>query len=253
MAAGEYLLGVVGYFTGRLAVADQRLTAAIDRLGAVDSRLLGRQVGRLPVLAAHNFRALVRSLRGDPVAARRAIRDAELLAERLDDPYGRANAALFAAWTGVQERDVPMVRAAAARCQEIGAANGMPHFVATGGFFREWAAARGGAPDRLAAMRAAVEGIYRPGLRATRTVTFTAMAEAYLAAGDRDTAAALAQEGLAVVDRLGETVFAAELHRIRGIARDDPAALAAGARLAEEQGAELLLARFPPQLDGRSS
>ena len=253
VAAGEYLLGVVGYFTGRLAVADQRLTAAIDRLGAVDSRLLGRQVGRLPVLAAHNFRALVRSLRGDPVAARRAIRDAELLAERLDDPYGRANAALFAAWTGVQERDVPMVRAAAARCQEIGAANGMPHFVATGGFFREWAAARGGAPDRLAAMRAAVEGIYRPGLRATRTVTFTAMAEAYLAAGDRDTAAALAQEGLAVVDRLGETVFAAELHRIRGIARDDPAALAAGARLAEEQGAELLLARFPPQLDGRSS
>ncbi|WP_431882681.1 BTAD domain-containing putative transcriptional regulator [Micromonospora gifhornensis] len=252
VAAGEYLLGVIGYFTGRLDKADQRLTAAIDRLGAVDSRLLGRQVGRLPVLAAHNFRALVRSLRGDPVAARRDIRDAELLAERLDDPYGRANAALFAAWTGLQERDVPMVRAAAARCQEIGAANGMPHFVATGGFFREWADARGGAPERLAAMRVAVEGIYRPGLRATRTVTFTAMAEAYLAAGDRDTAAALAQDGLTVVDRLGETVFAAELHRIRGIARDDPAALAAGARLAEEQGAELLLARFPPQLGGQS-
>ncbi|TCB96859.1 transcriptional regulator [Micromonospora zingiberis] len=245
VAAGDYLLGVVGYFTGRLPAADQRLTAAIDRLRVVDRRLLGRQVGRLPVLAAYNFRALVRSLRGDRIAARRDIQDAELLAEELDDPYGRANAALFAAWMGMQERDVPTVRAAAARCREIGATNGMPHFVATGGFFLEWAAARAGAPDRLPAMRAAVEGIYRPGLRATRTVTLSGMAEAYLAAGDRDTAAALAEEGLAVVDRLGESVLAAELHRVRGVARDDPAALVAGARLAAEQGAGLLLARFP--------
>ncbi|RIV39183.1 AfsR/SARP family transcriptional regulator [Micromonospora radicis] len=247
VAAGAYLLGVVGYFTGRLDVADQRLTAAIDRLRTLDTRLLGRQVGRLPVLAAYNFRALVRSLRGDPVAARRDIRDAERLAEQLDDPYGRANAALFAAWLGMQERDVSTVRSAATRCRDIGAANGMPHFVATGEFFGEWAAARGGATDRLAAMRAAAEAIYRPGLRATRTVTFSGMAEAYLAAGDRETAAALARQGLAVVDRLGETVLAAELHRVRGLARDDPAALATGARLAADQGAGLLLARFPPR------
>ncbi|MEV6693554.1 BTAD domain-containing putative transcriptional regulator [Micromonospora sp. NPDC051196] len=253
VAAGEYLLGVVDYFTGRLGGADERLTAAIDRLRTLDPQLLGRQVGRLPVLAAYNFRALARSLRGDRVAARRDIRAAELLAEQLDDPYGRANAALFAAWTGLQERDVPTVRAAATRCQEIGATNGMPHFVTTGGFFLEWAAARDGAPERLAAMRAAAEGIYRPGLRATRTVTFSAMAEAYLAAGDRDTAAALAEEGLVVVDRLGETVLAAELHRVRGLARDDPAALATGARLAADQGAGLLLARFPEPLTGCST
>ncbi|MFG2062375.1 BTAD domain-containing putative transcriptional regulator [Micromonospora sp. NPDC048871] len=253
VAAGEYLLGVVGYFTGRLEVAEDRLTAAIDRLRGVDTRQLGRQVGRLPVLAAHNFRALVRSLRGDPVAARRDIRDAELLAEQTDDLYGRANAALFAAWMGLQEREVPTVRAAADRCREIGAAHGMPHFVATGEFFLEWAAARDGAPERLAAMRAAAEGIYRPGLRATRTVTYGGMAEAYLAAGDRDTAAELAREGLTVADRLGETVFAAELHRVRGLAREDPAALATGARLAAEQGAGLLLARFPPPLNGFST
>ncbi len=244
-AAGEYLLGVVDYFRGPLPAADQRLTSAIDRLRAVDPRLLGRQVGRLPILAAYNFRALVRSLRGDPAAARRDIADAELLAERLDDPYGRANAAMYAAWAGMQEHDVEAVRAAALRCRDVGAANGLPHFVATGGFFLEWAAARSGEHDRLPAMRAAAEGIYRPGLRATRTVTVSAMAEAYLAAGDPVTAVELADEGLAVVDRLGESVFAAELHRVRGIALDDPAALATGARLAAEQGSNLLLARFP--------
>ncbi|MGC5031279.1 BTAD domain-containing putative transcriptional regulator [Micromonospora sp. DT229] len=253
VAAGEYLLGVVGYFTGRLEVAEERLTAAIDRLRGVDARQLGRQVGRLPVLAAHNFRALVRSLRGDPEAARRDIRDAELLAEQVDDLYGRANAALFAAWMGLQEREVPIVRAAATRCREIGAAHGMPHFVATGEFFLEWAAARDGAPERLAAMRAAAEAIYRPGLRATRTVTYGGMADAYLAAGDHDTAAELAREGLAVADRFGETVFAAELHRVRGLAREDPAALATGARLAADQGAGLLLARFPPPFNGFST
>ncbi|PZG16717.1 transcriptional regulator [Micromonospora craterilacus] len=244
-AAGEYLLGVVDYFTGSLPAADRRLTAAVDRLRAVDPRLLGRQVGRLPVLAAYNFRALVRSLRGDPDAARRDIADAEQLAEELNDPYGRANAALYAAWMGMQERDVTAVRAAAQRCRDVGAANGLPHFVTTGGFFLEWAAARGGEHDRLPAMRAAADGIYRPGLRATRTVTLSAMAEAYLAAGDPVTAAALAEEGLAVTDRLGESVFAAELHRIRGIAHHDPAALATGARLAADQGNNLLLARFP--------
>ncbi|TDB86376.1 transcriptional regulator, partial [Micromonospora fluostatini] len=246
-AAGAYLLGVVDYFTGRLPAADRRLTVAVDRLRAVDLRLLNRQVGRLPVLAAYNFRALVRSLRGDADAARRDIADAERLAEALDDLYGRANAALFGAWMGMQERDVPTVRAAAQRCREIGAANGMPHFVATGTFFLEWAAARGGDHDRLPVMRAAAEGIYRPGLRATRTVTFSGMAEAYLAAGDPATAAVLAEEGLAVVADLGEAVFAAELHRVRGIARDDPAALATGARIAADQGSGLLLARFPAE------
>ncbi|MEV6814965.1 BTAD domain-containing putative transcriptional regulator [Micromonospora sp. NPDC051296] len=244
-AAGEYLLGAVDYFTGSLPAADRWLTAAVDRLRAVDPRLLGRQVGRVPALAAYNFRALVRSLRGDPDAARRDIADAELLAEELNDPYGRANAALYAAWMGMQEQDVTAVRAAAHRCRDVGAANGLPHFVTTGAFFLEWAAARSGEHDRLPAMRAAAEGIYRPGLRATRTVTLSAMAEAYLTAGDPVTAAALAEEGLAVTDRLGESVFAAELHRIRGIAHDDPAALATGARLAADQGSNLLLARFP--------
>ncbi|MFI7023904.1 BTAD domain-containing putative transcriptional regulator [Micromonospora sp. NPDC049900] len=244
-AAGEYLRGVVGYFTGALVEADRRLTAAVDRLRTVDPDLLGRQVGRLPVLAAYNFRALVRSLRGAGEDARRDIAEAERLAERLADPYGRANAALFAAWMGMQERDVAAVRAAAQRCREIGAANGMPHFVTTGGFFLEWAAARGGEHDRLPAMRAAVEGIYRPGLRATRTVTYSAMAEAYLAAGDASTAAELADEGLSVVERLGESVLAPELHRIRGIARRDPAALATGARLASAQANTLLRSRFP--------
>ncbi|MGW0432202.1 BTAD domain-containing putative transcriptional regulator [Micromonospora sp. NPDC003197] len=244
VAAGEYLLGSVGYFAGTLAAADQRLTSAIDWLRAADPRLLGQQIGRRPALAAYNFRALVRSLRGDAAAARADIANADQLAEELGDPYGRANAALYAAWMAMQEHDVDTALAAARQCRDIGAANGMPHFVATGTFFFEWAAARSGDRARLPAMRAAAEGIYRPGLRATRTVTFSAMAEAYLAAGELATAADLADEGLAVADRLGEFVFIAELHRIRGIACGDPAELVVGARIAAEQGAGLLLARF---------
>ncbi|MFD1319839.1 BTAD domain-containing putative transcriptional regulator [Micromonospora sonneratiae] len=244
VAAGEYLLGSVGYFAGNLVAADQRLTSAIDRLRAVDPQLLGQQIGRRPALAAYNFRALVRSLRGDAAAARADIADADQLAEELGDPYGRANAALYAAWMAMQEHDVDTALAAARQCREIGVANDMPHFVATGTFFFEWATARNGDRERLPAMRAAAEGIYRPGLRATRTVTISAMAEAYLAAGDSVTAAALADEGLAVAARLGESVFTAELHRVRGIACGDSAELVVGARIAAEQGAGLLLARF---------
>ncbi|WP_197289395.1 AfsR/SARP family transcriptional regulator [Saccharothrix sp. NRRL B-16348] len=242
-AAGHYLLGAVGYFTGRLAEADDHLTAAIDRLPELDPREL--RTGRTPTLATYDFRALVRSLRGDAAAARADIAAAHALAERADDPYGRANAALFAAWTAMQEHDVVTALAAARRCREIGARQHMPHFVTTGDFFAEWAAVRGGDDSRVAAMRAAREGIHRLGLRSTRTITIAAMADAHLAIGRHATAAALADEGLALAEEVGERVVTAELHRVRGLATDNPADLDTGARLAEAQGADLVRARFP--------
>ncbi|MBC8990197.1 BTAD domain-containing putative transcriptional regulator [Micromonospora chalcea] len=242
--AGEYLLGAVGYFTGRQAEAERRLSAGIERLRTVDRALLRREVGRRPVLACHNFRALVRSMRGDPVGARADIADAEALAEELDDPYGRANAALYAAWLAMQEHDVDAADAAGRRCRDIGRSTGLPHMTATGAYFLEWAAARAGDHGRLDAMRAAADGFYRPGLRSTRTITCAAMAEAYLTAGRAETAATLAEEGLAVADRFGERVVVAELHRIRGAARRDRAEWDLGARIAADQGAALLRQRF---------
>ncbi|MEU8315907.1 BTAD domain-containing putative transcriptional regulator [Micromonospora sp. NPDC048887] len=242
--AGEYLLGAVGYFTGRQAEGERRLTAGIERLRAVDRALLRREAGRRPVLACHNFRALVRSMRGDPAGAWADIAAAEALAEELDDPYGRANAALYAAWLAMQEHDVAAADAAGRRCRDIGRATGLPHMTATGAYFLEWAAARGGDHGRLDAMRAAADEFYRPGLRSTRTITLCAMAEAYLTAGRPDTAATLAGEALAVADRVGERVYVAELHRIRGAARRDRAEWDLGARIAADQGAGLLLPRF---------
>ncbi|MCE6997204.1 AAA family ATPase [Saccharothrix sp. S26] len=244
-AAGRYLLGVVGYFTGRLAEADDHLTAAIDRLRELEPRELAARVGRTPTLATYDFRALVRSLRGDADAARADIAAARALAERAEDPYGRANAALFAAWAALQEQDVAAVLAAAERCREIGARQHMPHFVTTADFYTEWAAVRGGDVSRLDALRAAREGIHRLGLRSTRTITLAAMADAHLAVGRHATASALADEGLAVAEATGERVFTAELHRVRGLANDDPADLDTGARLAEAQGCALLRVRFP--------
>ncbi|RQX23362.1 hypothetical protein DLJ57_25035, partial [Micromonospora chalcea] len=89
-----------------------------------------------------------------------------------------------------------------------------------------------------------IRASYRPGLRSTRTITCAAMAEAYLTAGRAETAATLAEEGLAVADRFGERVVVAELHRIRGAARRDRAEWDLGARIAADQGAALLRQRF---------
>ncbi|MEV0675007.1 BTAD domain-containing putative transcriptional regulator [Actinosynnema sp. NPDC050436] len=242
--AAHYLLGAAAYFTGRLAEAEDQLTTALDHL---DERLLRGQTGRTPTLAVHEFRALVRSLRGldagpDLVAARS-------LAERTDDPYGRANAELFAGWAALQEHDADAVERAAGTCRRIGAENHMTHFVTTGDFFAEWAAVRRGDASRLAALRAAADGIYRPGLRATRTITIAAVADAHLVAGHHERAAALADEGLATAREVGEQVLAAELHRVRGLAGPHPQDLATGRATAEAQGAHLLLARFPRHPD----
>ncbi|MFF5228025.1 BTAD domain-containing putative transcriptional regulator [Dactylosporangium sp. NPDC000521] len=243
-AAGPYLLGVACYFTGRLAEADEHLSTAVDRLAAVDPRHLRAQAGRTPALAAHNFRALVRSLRGLPAAALEDLDAAAALAERCDDPYGRANAALYAAWTALQEHDVPASLAAAQRCRDIGARQGMPHFVTTGDFVAAWAAVHTGTPADLATMRTTGEAIHRLGLRATRTISIAAMAEAHLAAGDRTTAAALATEGLTAAAAVGEQVLTAELLRVRGLATGNPEDLHAATHTATTQGAHLLLHRL---------
>jgi DNA-binding SARP family transcriptional activator len=231
--AGRYLRGAVAYFTGRLAAAEAFLTEAVDLLAASAPP----PPGRTPTLTVHHFRALVRSLRGDRAGAR-----ADLAATRTHpDPYGRANAALFAGWVAMQEHDVAAGHAAGLRCREVGIAENMPHFVHTGTFFVEWAAARGGDAARLPAMRAAGEGVYRLGLRSTRTITTAVMADAHLAAGDATTAAALAAGALAWAGTTGEQVLAAELHRVLGLAGGTDADLRAAAALARAQGAGLLL------------
>ncbi|MEU4806216.1 BTAD domain-containing putative transcriptional regulator [Actinosynnema sp. NPDC023587] len=237
--AAHYLLGVTAYFTGRLADADEHLTTALDHL---DERLLRGQTGRTPTLAVHEFRALVRSLRG--LDARPDLAAARALAERTGDPYGRANAELFAGWAALQEHDVPAAERAARECRRIGARGHMAHFVTTGDFFAEWAALRRGDAAGPAAVRAAADGIYRLGLRSTRTITIAAVAGAHLVAGHHERAAALADEGLGTARAVGEHVLAAELHRVRGLASGDARDLDAGRAIAEAQGAHLLLARF---------
>ncbi|WP_230686676.1 AfsR/SARP family transcriptional regulator [Catellatospora vulcania] len=248
-AAGSYLLGAACYFQGRLAEAEQHLTTSAELLSGMDARVLSREVARRPALAAYNFRALVRSLRGERVAAEADLVAAAALAERLDDAYGRANARLYAAWLQLQELDAPAGHAAALRFRELGLAHGMPHFVTTAEVFAAWAAVYGGDAAQRPRMRAAYESLYRLGLRATRTVTLSAMANAHLAVGDRDGAAELAAEGLALAERTGERVLLAELLRVRAVATGEPEGLRAAAAVAAEQGARLLAARVAASVE----
>ncbi|MBB4909195.1 BTAD domain-containing putative transcriptional regulator [Actinophytocola algeriensis] len=238
---GHYLRGVVAYFTGRLATAESFLDRALALLAAAGPV----PPARTPTLTVHHFRALTRSLRGDHAGAEADLAEARAAM----DPHGRANAALFAGWVALQEQDADAGRVAGLRCHAVGVEENMPHFVHTGEFFTEWAAARGGDPGRLAAMRAAGAGVYRLGLRSTRTITAAAMADAYLAAGDTATAARLADEALTRSGTTGERVLAAELHRVRGVATRDPADLRTAAGLAAAQGAGLLSERVAADLN----
>lgn len=241
-AAGHYLLGSTGYFLGRLAEAEAHLSTSADLLSTMDPARLRQEVARRPALAAYNFRALVRSLRGDPVGAAADLDAASALAEMLDDPYGRANAWLYAAWRQLHEMNANAGRAAGQRCRDLGEAQGMPHFVAIGGLFEALAGVgdEGGATR----LRTAYETLYRLGLRATRTVTLGAMANAHLAVGDLAGAARLAAEGLQVAAATGERVAVAELLRVRAVATGERTGLAEAAAVAADQGATLLIERI---------
>ena len=164
--AGEYLLGVVGYFTGRPAEGERRLTAAIDRLRtrSIGGCCAGRSGGVRCWAATTSGRWSARCAATPPAPGRTSPTPRRSPRSWTTRTAGRTRRSTPPGW---RCRNTTSTRPSAAgrRCRDIGRATGLPHMMATGAFFIEWAAARGGDHGRLEAMRAAGEEIYRPGLR----------------------------------------------------------------------------------------
>ncbi|WSG48160.1 AAA family ATPase [Dactylosporangium sp. NBC_01737] len=243
-AAGPYLLGVVCYFTGRLAAADGHLTAAADRLAAFDPRHLrgaggpdaGARRVQLPGPGAVPARRPRRGPRrprrglGARGGLRRPVRPGQRRPVRgLDRPAGARRRRGSGRGPALPRGRHPAGHAALRHHRRLRGRVG-------GGARR-----RARRPRRDAGGR---RGDPRP--RAARDPY-------HLDRRDGGRAPRCRRPGHRRPARhgrprrgggRGERVLTAELRRVRGLATGDPDDVRAGAAIAADQGARLLLDRI---------
>jgi tetratricopeptide (TPR) repeat protein len=107
----------------------------------------------------------------------------------------------------------------------IASAHNLAQFRAFGMFFDGWARVESGAPGGLDGMRGGVDSLRAQNILIFDGLVKIALARTEAEAGDPSRAAAILDEALATVDRLGHRAFEAELHRWRGeiLLKQDPA------------------------------
>ncbi|MDX6739395.1 BTAD domain-containing putative transcriptional regulator [Actinocorallia sp. A-T 12471] len=243
--AGAYATGCTAVLRGDLHRAKERLEEAVagDLSGPP-----GSFRSRAAVMA-RSFLGLALATRGETARARAVEAETERFALATGDPYDRASAAHFRAWTAFTELDRERTGQAAARALELCADGGFAQLEGLAGSLLAWSRADDAAGFALLRERAGYS-YASLSMRATSTVMHAEMGEALLRLGDPAAALAEVDRGLAFADATGEDYVRADLLHLRGAALaalgDVDAArsvLEEAAALARRQGAVLFAAR----------
>jgi class 3 adenylate cyclase/predicted ATPase len=241
--AGHFSVGWVTLALGRLSVARGHLERALE-LHEIAREAFSRLTDIGVKCLAYLSWALL--ILGQPDRARVRSRDALLEAERAH-PF-TLGFALHRALTVLQVyRDVPAVAENVTAMLALGREQGFPIYVTAGTFYRGWLLVQGGsASEGVALMREELARLRANGDEDFLPYSLLLLAEAHRELGQTAMALDLVDEALARVERTGERLFEAELHRLKGgLMLLDPGADQAEAclrraiEIARAQGAKL--------------
>ncbi|MEK0084011.1 AAA family ATPase [Benzoatithermus flavus] len=203
---GELLPEALWHFERALALyrpAD--LTSAVYP-ARVDSRVL-----------CPAFTALILQWQGYPERALARSREALATAYELGHAYTTSQALFLNCWFHRIRGDVAIVRERAAALVELATEHGFPTWLASGMVFRGWAlAARGEIAAGIAEMRQGLARYRAVGSLLVQPHSLGLLAGVITRAGNSTEALVLLAEALAIVDRMEERWFEAELHRLMG-------------------------------------
>ncbi|WP_425613734.1 serine/threonine-protein kinase PknK [Anatilimnocola sp. NA78] len=186
--------------------------------------------GQDPGVICKAYGAVALWLLGFPEAAQRQSEQAIAMSQVLS-PNSQSVALHFAAMVFHLCRDQDRARSYAEACAAIASEHGFPFWLAGSSVLGGWALAASG--DAQAGIDRLKQGI--ADWRATGSATYLTnyyglLAEALLARGEAEEAMGEVEKGLALVEITDERMVEAELHRLRGLARQQLARqqLAAG-------------------------
>jgi predicted ATPase len=210
-------LGMTLYFPGELTAARVHLEQGLTLYHPHQHRSHALLYGRDPGMDCHIYLAWMLWMLGYPDQAWMAMRQALTLVEGVSHPLSLATARFTAAYLAQLCRHVQDVRAQAEAVMTLATEQGFPQWVAGGTFFRGWAlAAQGQAEAGIAQLRQGLAAWRATGAEIGRPRWLTMLAEAYGSVGQTEAGLTILAEALALVEKTGQRVDEAELHRLQG-------------------------------------
>jgi hypothetical protein len=229
LAAGHQGVGIVAFYSGRLAdarrhFADSFAAWALARAEQAappgPAPLRGPPANARPDVMAAAYDALAAQVLGDPDAAERRMAGSVQAAAASGQPYPLAFALSFAARLHVLRRDPRATAAVAERAIAVAGEHGFPLLTEHAAIPLGWAEALDGRPQRgLDRIEAALAELSASGQRILTPFHQALQAEALLVLGDTAGAQRVLDDALAECARRGGGFESAELHRLRDLAR----------------------------------
>ena len=139
------------------------------------------------------------------------------LAEGLSHSFSLTLALDCVAWFHLIRREGPLARARAEAMMALSSEQGFPHFVAEGIFLRGWALVEQGQEEEgVVQIRQGLAAVRAMGSEVTRQHWLVLLAEACGKVGGTEEGLTILAEALAAGHKSGQSMWEAELYRIKG-------------------------------------
>ncbi|TDF67152.1 adenylate/guanylate cyclase domain-containing protein [Cupriavidus sp. L7L] len=210
-------LGANLFYLGELVPARERLEQAMALYDPRQHQSHAFLYGLEPGVQGLALIAMDLWLLGYPDQACTRSQEALALAQTPLHPSDSADALISAAEVRLLRREVQPAHDLAQALVALSTDHGLPYGLAAGTILSGWALAAGGrAAEGLELMRNGLSAYRATGAELLRTHFLGLLAETCARAGQVDDGLAAVAEALAGVERTGERVHEAELHRLKG-------------------------------------
>jgi predicted ATPase len=217
LMAGHTALGTTLLFQGALAEAHLPMERAVSLYHPQQHRTIAVVYGMDYGMVGRAWLGWQRLVQGDPSQGLQHSEEALRLAQEVAPPYNLSTILADIIVAQVLRRESQRTQEQAEALIALATEQGFTLRVAHGELFHGWALVMQGATDGgLAQMRQALAAIRTLGAALGKSWFLGLFAEACAYAGQREEGLHALEEALAHMDRTGEHVWEAELHRLKG-------------------------------------
>ena len=216
MIVAHRVLGSTQFTLGDFVAAREQLEKTLALSGAEDRQRLAALYAVEPRVAALLIRAWVVWLLGYPDTALRSAQEGQASAQQLTHAYSHAFAAFVVSAIHSMRGEVEAARTQAEACITIADEHQITQYATLSRVLRGWSLVQLGQCDvGLAEIKANITHSRRTGVAFMRSWMLAAFAESYADIGDAVKAEEIIDEALKHVERTGERLWEADLHRLR--------------------------------------
>jgi tetratricopeptide (TPR) repeat protein len=214
-------LGVRAFYRVQLAEARHHLQLASEQMNLVAPRIQHEKMvgsyGFEGLLTGPVWLGWVETIRGNEAEARRQLRKASQLADRIGDPYIQCQVALYSATLAREWHDVAGARELAARVSSLSAEHDFLFWRALGLCVQGWVTLRtGDAPGAMALAQKGLVMLDDIGSLVNRTYFLSYLVEACLGADELEEGLRAADEALSICRESLGPMYEPELLRLKG-------------------------------------